>query len=489
VLFNSLHFVLFFPLVVAGYFTLPARFRWVFLLLASYYFYMCWKAEYAILMGISTVVDYYAGLMMGRTSVQAKRRKYLLLSVVTNFSILFGFKYFNFLNDSMRTVFQSFNIFYGIPAFQVLLPVGISFYTFQALSYTIDVYRGQKEPETHLGIFALYVSFFPQLVAGPIERCQHLLPQLYERHTFDCSRAADGLRLMLWGYFKKLVIADRLSIYVEEVFNHPGVYHGAPVILAAYFFAFQVYCDFSGYSDIAIGSAQVMGYRLMDNFRRPYFAHSIPDFWKRWHISLTTWFKDYLYIPLGGNRVTRLRWQGNVFVVFLLSGLWHGANWTFVVWGALHGFYYLISYWTSAVRARITASLRLSRFPVLLRIGRVLFTFHLILLGCVFFRAYTLSDAMTLLGSMFVPRPEGQALNIILTRTDLLVASLSILFLMVIEFTEEIRPAGKEAVEKPLRSLYADRARWATWALGYAAAMAILMFGEFSSNPFIYFQF
>ncbi|CAN5908465.1 hypothetical protein BH23GEM7_BH23GEM7_20090 [soil metagenome] len=351
-LFNSLQFLFFFPVVVALYFATPHRFRWTLLLAASYYFYACWKPEYLLLIIASTLVDYGAALGMGAAATQARRKAFLALSLGSNLGLLFAFKYFNFFNESARALFDQFNLFYGVPAFDVLLPVGISFYTFQTLSYTIDVYRGQREPERHLGIFALYVSFFPQLVAGPIERSTRLLPQFFEKHEFSADRVSSGLRLILWGFFKKIVIADRLAIYVNEVYGNPAGFDGPTLLLATYFFAFQIYCDFSAYSDIAIGAARVMGFELMQNFRRPYFARSIHEFWQRWHISLSTWFRDYVYIPLGGNRVPFWRWYVNLFAVFLVSGLWHGANWTFVVWGGLHGFYLVFSLMTRNVRDR-----------------------------------------------------------------------------------------------------------------------------------------
>ena len=259
-LFNSLHFLVFFPLVVLVYFLIPQRFRWIFLLLASYYFYMCWKAEYLILILASTLIDYYAGIQMGKTIIRKRRRKYLLLSLASNLGLLFAFKYFNFFSDSLRAVFASFNIMVDVPYFNILLPVGISFYTFQTLSYSIEVYRGHQKPEKHLGKFALYVAYFPQLVAGPIERSVRLLPQLHQKHEFDYNRVKSGLMLMLWGFFKKIVIADRASVLVNQVYNNPGDYTGLPLILATYFFAFQIYCDFSGYSDIAIGSARGDGH-------------------------------------------------------------------------------------------------------------------------------------------------------------------------------------------------------------------------------------
>ncbi|MEE8405086.1 MAG: MBOAT family O-acyltransferase, partial [candidate division Zixibacteria bacterium] len=361
---------------------------------------MCWKPEYVILIIASTGIDYFAALGMGKHTERKPRRKYLIASLAGNLGLLFSFKYFNFFNESTRSLFDSLNIFYDMPALDVLLPVGISFYTFQTLSYAIDVYRGTRQPERHAGIFAVYVSFFPQLVAGPIERSTRLLPQFHKVQHFEWARVQSGLRLMLWGLFKKIVIADRLAIYVNEVYADPGDFSGGPLILATYFFAFQIYCDFSGYSDIAIGAGRVMGYDLMTNFRQPYLSRSIGDFWKRWHISLSSWFRDYLYFPLGGNRVSRWRWHYNILVVFILSGLWHGANWTFVIWGALHGCYLLLSVWTARIRSNVSGFIGLDRAPRLRSVLQVFVTFHLVLLAWVFFRAESLSEAMLILSRM-----------------------------------------------------------------------------------------
>jgi D-alanyl-lipoteichoic acid acyltransferase DltB (MBOAT superfamily) len=336
-LFTSLEFLIFFPIVVALYFGCPYRYRWLLLLAANYYFYAAWKLEYIFLLLASTLISYITAILMVKPENQAKRTGLLVIGLIANLGILFAFKYFNFVNDSLRIAFNQFNLIYNVPMFQALLPVGISFYTFQSLGYTIDVYRGKLEPERHLGRFALFVSFFPQLLAGPIERASNMLPQFYEKFDFDEARVSSGLRLILWGLFKKIVIADRLGLYVNAVYNSPSDWEGWPVFLATYFFAFQIYCDFSGYSDIAIGAARVMGFNLMENFRRPYFAQSPSEFWRRWHISLSSWFRDYLYIPLGGSRVSVPRWYLNLMIVFLVSGLWHGAAWTFVIWGGLHG--------------------------------------------------------------------------------------------------------------------------------------------------------
>lgn len=486
-LFNSLQYLIFFPLVVGAFFALPHRYRWLLLLAASYYFYMCWKPEYAVLIFVSTLIDYWAALQMGKTGERRKRRKYLVLSLVANLGILFSFKYFNFFNDSIRALCDSVNIFYGVSALDLLLPVGISFYTFQTLSYTIDVYKGTRQPERHFGIFAVYVSFFPQLVAGPIERSTRLMPQFFEKKKFEYDRVVSGLQLVLWGLFKKIVIADRLAVYVNQVYNHPGDFSGGPLILATYFFAFQIYCDFSGYSDIAIGSARILGFDLMQNFRRPYFAQSITDFWQRWHISLSTWFRDYLYIPLGGNRVVKWRWYYNLMIVFLLSGLWHGANWTFLIWGALHGGYMVVSNWTKPLRTMLTHKLNLN--PRLLQFARIVFTFHLVLFAWVFFRANSMSDAIQILTRMPAIDFQNLAANLTtgfyshdLSRGwfDLSVAFGLIGLLTVVQWYQH---------RGGLQLNFAQRPTWQRWSIYYAAVIGIILLGVYEHAEFIYFQF
>jgi len=481
-LFNSVHFLLFFPLVVGIYFALSHRFRWILLLAASYYFYMCWKPEYVILIIASTLIDYYAARRMARCPARKSRRLYLILSLVSNLGLLFAFKYFNFFSESARVLFGQINIFYDAPVFQVLLPVGISFYTFQTLSYTIDVYRGKKQPESHLGIFALYVAFFPQLVAGPIERSTRLLPQLRKRHDFDYTRVTDGLKLMLWGFFKKVVIADRVAVVVNQVYNNPQSYEGTAIIIATYLFAFQIFCDFSGYSDIAIGAARVMGYDLMKNFNRPYHAGSISDFWKRWHISLSTWFRDYLYFPLGGNRVAKSRWYTNLLVVFLISGLWHGAAWTFVIWGALHGVYLISSIVTAPARRKLYRLVHLDPGSTLVRIWQTVFTFHLVCFAWIFFRANSLSDAMYLIGHMFSNiRLSLTGHNLGLAHKEVLIAGASILVMEIVHLIQ---------TKYDLHTLISSKPIALRWVIYYALAGSIIFLGAFNiSNQFIYFQF
>ncbi|UCC39015.1 MAG: MBOAT family protein [Candidatus Aminicenantes bacterium] len=493
--FNSLGFLIFFPLVVSLYFAVSYRFRWIFLLGASYYFYMCWKVEYVLLIIVSTLIIYWTGIQIAKHQIRSKKRMFLILALVSNLGILFLFKYFSFFNDSLRSVINLMNIFYNVPSFNVLLPVGISFYTFQALSYSIDVYRGKREPERHLGVFALYVAFFPQLVSGPIERSTRLLPQFYKKHDFDYQRVTDGLKLMTWGFFKKIVIADRLAILVNQVYNHPTDYHGTLLLIATYFFAFQIYCDFSGYTDIAIGAAEVMGFELMDNFKRPYFSKSISEFWRRWHISLSSWFRDYVYIPLGGNRVKKWRWYYNLIVVFLITGLWHGARWTFVIWGGLHGFYYIFSMWTKQSRGKLSKLFHLNRLPSIDKILKVFITFHLVLLGWIFFRANSLSDAIHIIWSIFKEvgyiithlAELGPVEDIIFGGKALDFGMYEIIFsLLLILFMESVHLFQRK---RRVRLWLSEKPVWFRWSVYCVIVLVILYFGIFGEKEFIYFQF
>ena len=338
-LFNSIPFLVFYPVVTLLYFILPQRWRWAILLAASATFYMAFVPSYILILFFTILVDYNAGLWIER-SAGHRRRFFLVLSLVANIGVLAFFKYFNFMNANLRELAHFLHWNYPVPLLQILLPIGLSFHTFQSMSYTVEVYRGRQAAEKHLGILALYVLFYPQLVAGPIERPQNLIHQFREVHRFDEDVFLSGVRLMLWGLFKKCVIADRLALYVSQVYDHPFQYRGLPLLVATVFFSVQIYCDFSGYSDVAIGSARSMGFRLMQNFNRPYGADSVPEFWRRWHISLSTFFRDYLYIPLGGNRTAPARWCSNIMLTFLISGLWHGAAWNYILWGgdsrALH---------------------------------------------------------------------------------------------------------------------------------------------------------
>lgn len=490
-LFNSTEFFIFFPVVVTLYFLTPFNRRWLILLLASYYFYMSWKPAYTLILIASTAIDYTCGRMMGRypDEDKDKRRPWLYLSLLANLGVLLLFKYYNFFNDSARELALALNVPYAMPAFELLLPMGISFYTFQTMSYSIDVYNGRIKPERHLGVFALFVSFFPQLVAGPIERAGNLLGQLHQGHEFNYNRVVAGLRRMAWGFFKKIVIADNLALMVNQVYNNPTEFDGISHIIATVFFAFQIYCDFSGYSDIAIGAAQVMGFRLMENFRSPYFAKSIPEFWSRWHISLSTWFRDYLYIPLGGNRVVKWRWYYNLFVVFLVSGLWHGASWTFVVWGALHGIYQIFGMMTKQKRNALVQRIGLNRNPQLYKWVQVLTVFFLVCFSWIFFRANSITDAFFIVSqSASVLTSPAQVFALdwshdVFMDQGFKVFTVSVLAIALMEIVHLIQRNGS------VSQLILQRPVWVRWGIYYAAIIAVLLFGQFGHQEFIYFQF
>ena len=482
-LFNSVDYLIFFPLVVALYFTIPGKWRWVLLLLASYFFYMCWKAEYVVLIMITTIIDYLVGIKIGETKEKKKKKKWLVISVIVNLGMLAGFKYLNFLSGSMNWLFGEMDIARQFPVFNVLLPVGISFYIFQSLSYTIDVYRGSVKPERHLGIFALYVSFFPQLVAGPIERSSNLIPQFYGNHVFSQQRLVSGLKLMLWGFFKKVVIADRLGLFVAKVYDNPGMFHGLPVILATVMFAFQLYCDFSGYTDIARGSARVMGYDLMINFNRPLIAKSLRDFWNRWHISLTTWFRDYLLYSLPYIRNKKIimgLMYRNLVITYLLMGLWHGASWNFVIFGMLNGVLLVIETVTERQRNRLFEVTRLDKVPVIKGFITNIITFLILISTMVFFRARNLTDCGMIFLNSFDFSNTGLALKAILKDNEVLFGILMVIFLMTAEYLHEkydlVRFVSKRHIV----------IRWAGY-IGFV--FFVLLMGVLHKQAFLYFQF
>ncbi len=479
-LFNSLEFIIFFPIVVAVYFAINPKYRWILLLFASYYFYMCWNYKYIVLIIFSTIVDYIAARAMYTAQKKSLKQLYLIGSLVSNLGLLFFFKYFNFFGENINLIFDKFNIFHQVPVYDILLPVGISFYTFQTLSYTIDVYRGSRAPEYHFGKFALYVAFFPQLVAGPIERSSRLLPQFHKVFTFDYERVKHGIILMTWGFFKKVVIADRLSEYVNLVYNNPHDYGGFQDLIATFFFGAQIYCDFSGYSDIAIGSALILGYNLMTNFRRPYLSTSIREFWGRWHISLSTWFRDYLYIPLGGNRVVKWRWYYNLFITFLISGLWHGANWTFVVWGALHGFYLVLGIITFNNRAVLAEKLGLNKLMGLHHMLNLTWTFVLVYFAWIFFRANSISDAFLIIQNIGNFGTYDLSVQLFHFKSDFYLAFALIGILIVVEILEE-----KYNLAKKL----SIQSRWTKWTLFIIVVTLILTLGKWDESDFLYFQF
>lgn len=387
-LFNSLSYAIFLPLVFIIYWLLPNKYRWILLLIASYYFYMSWNAKYVFLIFITTFTSYLCAILIEKN--REHKKLILIITLLVCLGILFVFKYFNFFFESINYLLG--NKLHSI-SLNLLLPVGISFYTFQTLSYCIDVYRGNIKAEKHFGYYATFVSFFPQLVAGPIERPDNLLPQLRKEKEFDYNKAVYGLKLMTVGFFKKIVVADNLAYYVDMVYNDLSYYHGFALVLAAFFFTIQIYCDFSGYSDIAKGSAKLLNIDLMDNFKTPYFSTTIKEFWSRWHISLSSWFKDYVYIPLGGNRCSRLRHYFNLLATFLVSGLWHGANITFVIWGGIHGLLQILE-----DIFHIKKNTKTYSFSWFIR---VILVFMLMSITWVFFRASNLHDALYIFRHMF----------------------------------------------------------------------------------------
>lgn len=479
-LFNSLEFLVFFAVVAPLHFLLPHRFRWALLLAASYYFYMAWKPVYILLIVVSTVIDYIAGRAIGRSTDPSVRLRFLLLSFACNLGLLFSFKYLGFFGATVNSVLSRCGVAYALPHFDVLLPVGISFYTFQTMSYTIEVYRGRQTPEKHFGIFALYVAFFPQLVAGPIERSHNLLPQFRPLHRFDYARTVSGLQLMLWGMFKKVVIADHLAVYVDRVYGDLGACSGPVIALGTVFFAYQIYCDFSGYSDIAIGAARILGFDLMRNFDTPYHARSIAEFWKRWHISLSTWFQDYVYIPLGGSRVSVRRFYINVLITFCVSGLWHGANWTFIVWGFMHAMYYMVSRATHPLRERLGQAAGLPRNPRIHAFLRLASTFVLVNIAWVFFRARDLSSAWAALAGL----TRGWRFSWIDALQEAEPATLWMLLgIAALECCDTWQR------RRGFDGLLAAQPAAVRWLIYIGLAVTLMNFGAIGEVPFIYFQF
>lgn len=393
-LFNSIDFLIFLPIVFILYWAFPHKYRWALILISSYYFYMSWNAKYMILILFTTFMSYAAALLIEKFEDKTIRKLIITATLILCLGVLFFFKYFNFVSSSVTDFLNLFTLQLHPVTLNLILPVGISFYTFQTLSYVIDVYRGDIKAERHFGIYAAFISFFPQLVAGPIERSRHLLPQIKAVHRFDYDKAVYGTKIMLWGYFKKIVIADMLAAYVDVAYVNQKTNTGFMWILATFFFTLQIYCDFSGYSDIAIGTAKLLDIDLMTNFKSPYFASSIREFWRRWHISLSTWFKDYVYIPLGGNRCSKVRRSFNLLVTFLVSGLWHGANWTYIIWGAVHGI-------AQIIESVFAKSLKAFRAHKIGNILSTIFVFLFCSFAWIFFRAETLTDAVHIISHMF----------------------------------------------------------------------------------------
>ena len=492
--FNSISFLFFFPAVVLCYYLLPHRYRWIWLLVSSYYFYMSWNPKYVLLIAFSTAVTWAGGQMIeARRGSLRTVRLILAVCILANLAILGFFKYFNFFSQNVNALMAAMHLQIRTPSVDVLLPVGISFYTFQALGYLIDVYRGDISPEPNLARYALFVSFFPQLVAGPIERSGNLLGQLRERHSFEPGQVMRGLLTMAWGFFKKLVIADRAAILVTAVFDQYTDYTGAQIALAVVLFAFQIYCDFSGYSDIAVGAAQVMGFSLMKNFDRPYFARSTAQFWRRWHISLTTWFRDYVYIPLGGNRRGTLKKHINILITFLLSGLWHGASWNFVVWGLLNGIWQVAGEMTSGIRRSVRKALHVREEGFFHHMVQTVTTFLLVDFAWLFFRASGLREALRMIRhgvTHFAPlsvfsTESGIGLNTMaLDAPDFLVLLAALAVLLI----GDLVSIKRDMIGMILRQKIAAR-----FLIYYLILLILLIFGiygpAFDASSFIYFQF
>jgi alginate O-acetyltransferase complex protein AlgI len=467
-LFNTFQFLFFFVVVWVLFLLTRGTARKVILLVASYYFYMCWSTRYIFVIWAITLIDYVAGLQIEKAGLPSRRRLYLGISLFCNFGLLVIFKYFNFLTGSLRSATHLFGLRYDPPLLAIILPVGLSFHTFQAMSYTIEVYRRRVPAEKNLLEYALYVAFFPQMVAGPIERPYELLPQFHREPQVTFAGVRAGMVQALWGLFKKMVVADNVADFVKLVYDTPRHYNGAALLLATLLFSVQIYCDFSGYTDIALGLARMMGYELRINFLQPYFSRSVGEFWRRWHISLSTWFRDYVYIPLGGNRVTLPRHYANLMITFVVSGLWHGANWTFVAWGFLHGLYLIAAQYTG----------RLGKLPPFFK---VIVTFSLVTFAWIFFRANTLADSWYIATHLLPPGKLDPFLLKVggFSRATTPYLALSIVAMFVVEWWI----AHPEATPR----LWA---RPAFRALAYNACLyAIVFFGFFGHRDFIYFQF
>lgn len=467
-LFNSLSYLIFFPFVCILYWNLPNKYRNGMLLVASYYFYMNWQPIYAFLILISTITTWLCGIKIDNASTTniCVRKTYLALCIIFNLSILFFYKYLNFITDIIFSLLSFVNIRMQVPHFDILLPVGISFYTFQAIGYTIDVYKNKIQAERSFFTYALFVSFFPQLVAGPIERASNLLCQFHKKHMFDSNQFIEGLKLMVWGFFMKLCIAENVAPYVNAVYNNIAQHNGSSILLASFFFTFQIFCDFGGYSLIAIGTSRCLNFTLMHNFNRPYLTTSMKDFWRRWHISLSSWFTEYVYIPLGGNRCSAIRNNRNLMVTMLVSGAWHGANWTFILWGGYHGLLLVIN--------KLFAKIH---FPSWTKPIGIIICFILIMFGWVLFRANNVHDAMFAYKKMAFEHGSlyhGEGIP------SLVLPIVLIIFLMCKEIKDEI---GLKLHFMNSTNLYVS----SFWT--GAMIVLILLCAKFESGQFIYFQF
>ncbi len=476
-LFNSLQFLVFFPIVTLLYFLLPHKYRWVLLLGASCYFYMFFVPYYILILVFTIIIDYYAGILIEKQTSQKSKKNFLLLSLIANIGILAVFKYYNFFIENINSVFHLAESTMSLSTLSIVLPIGLSFHTFQAMSYTIEVYRGNQKAEKHFGIYALYVMFYPQLVAGPIERPQNVLPQLHKHHSFNYDRLISGLRLMMWGIFKKVVIADSFALIVNPFYNNVSDASGWQLLLATYCFTIQIYCDFSGYSDIALGAARIMGIDLMQNFNTPYLSKSISEFWVRWHISLSTWFRDYLYIPLGGNRSGKTKWIRNILIVFLISGFWHGANYTFIIWGALHAFYLIFARVTEKFRADFRIKV-FGESASILKYWDVFITFNLVAFAWIFFRANSVSDSLIIIQKISSAIVHG------LSSFKSIIGYLELKHKLII-----ICFAASYLFERRINLLTNSSQNFYNRVFFVVLLMLVVLLGKSTQEQFIYFQF
>lgn len=473
-LFNSLTFFIFLVAVFLVYWLLNRKSQNLWLLVSSYFFYAWWDWRFLFLILFSSLVDFFSGKLIDKSNDPKKRKMFLVISLISNLGLLGFFKYFNFFIDSFQSLLMSF----GFPesslfTLTIILPVGISFYTFQSMTYTIDIYRKKMKHTENIISFLSYVSFFPQLVAGPIERAKNLLPQFLKNRSFDIPKIKDGLRQILWGLFKKIVIADSLAIVVTKVYSNVGMASGWELLIATLFFSFQIYCDFSGYSDIAIGSARLFGFDLSRNFFYPYFSRNIVEFWHRWHITLSKWFRDYVFIPLGGSRVEgKLRYFMNIMITFIISGLWHGANWTFIMWGSFHGLLYTIFVGIGGLKNKKTKNLKTRK---IFEIPYILITFLFVAFLWIFFRTETITDSFVVIYKIFSGFSLDNIGFIYPKRWFIIVA------LIIVEWFGQNRNYALAMVDR-----YPIMVRWSVY---YAIIIAIIILGVFEYKPFIYFQF
>ena len=486
-LFNSLEFAFYLPLIFLAYWLLKEQLKAqnTFLVVASYIFYGWWDWHFLTLIIFSSIVDYLIGLFLRKEEKKTKRKLLLGVSLLTNLGLLGVFKYYNFFVESFVDAFSLFGHKFDIQTLSVVIPVGISFYTFQTLSYSIDVYRKKLEPARDLISFFAFVSFFPQLVAGPIERATNLLPQFYKPRRFEYHLAADGMRQILWGLFKKIVIADNCAPLVNEVFTNYTDLSGGILLLGAILFSFQIYCDFSGYSDIAIGTARLFGFKLMQNFAFPYFSRDIGEFWRRWHISLSTWFRDYLYIPLGGSRGGQLMKIRNTFAIFLVSGFWHGANWTYVIWGFINACYFLPLLLLKQNRKNLDTVAADRYLPSLREFGQILFTFFITTLAWIFFRSASIQQALLYIERIFIDLFFGRFFETLIPYLKDSVGLYLLLMIFILLITEWIQRNQQHGLE-----LVIEKTSGAfRWMLYLGIYFIIVLFGSFSESEFIYFQF